>query len=165
MGMGLWIGQTFLIGILDFETEGAGRRWREGWPSKINSNWGKHCCCCWFGQKWWLSNASKRIAESFNIPKTVVLRIPKEDLCRSCVHVLFPTLWQLSEGKIDSRLARYYRDGRCRQLFLSKLLQEMSPRVIPMTPKRSDRVLIGLVRHPLGRRNWNSKGPASRPCW
>ena len=22
-----------------------------------------------------------------------------------------------------------------------------------------------LVRHPLGRRNWNSKGPASRPCW
>ena len=23
----------------------------------------------------------------------------------------------------------------------------------------------GLVRHPLGRRNWNSKGPAARPCW
>jgi len=24
----------------------------ESWPSKIDSNRGKHCCCCWFGQKW-----------------------------------------------------------------------------------------------------------------
>ena len=30
---------------------------------------------------------------------------------------------------------------------------------------QSDRVLKGLVRHPLCRRNWNSKGPASRPYW
>jgi len=41
----------------------------------------------------------------------------------------------------------------------------MRPSVLPMTPKQSDRVLNGLVRHPLGRWNWNSKGPASRPCW
>jgi hypothetical protein len=32
--------------------KGAGRRWRERWLTKIDSNWGKHCCCCWFSQKW-----------------------------------------------------------------------------------------------------------------
>jgi len=52
MGMRLWTNQTFLGGILDFERKGAGRRWQERWPSKIDKNWGKHCCCCWFGQKW-----------------------------------------------------------------------------------------------------------------
>jgi len=35
----------------------------------------------------------------------------------------------------------------------------MRPRVLPMISKQSDRVLNGLVRNPLGRRNWNSKGP------
>ena len=36
--------------------------------------------------------ASRMIAESLNIPKTVVLRILKEDFGReSCVHVLFHT--------------------------------------------------------------------------
>jgi hypothetical protein len=59
--------------------KGAGRRWQERWLSKINSNWSKHRYCCWFGQKWPL-NASGMIAESLNIPKTVVLRILKEDL-------------------------------------------------------------------------------------
>jgi hypothetical protein len=41
----------------------------------------------------------------------------------------------------------------------------MRPGVLPMTPQQSDRILNMLVRHPLGRRNWNSKCPASRPCW
>jgi hypothetical protein len=36
---------------------------------------------------------------------------------------------------------------------LTKLLREMSPGVVPMSPKQSDRVLNGLVRHPLGKRN------------
>jgi hypothetical protein len=36
---------------------------------------------------------------------------------------------------------------------LTKLLKEMRPGVLPMTPKQSDRVLNGLVRHPLSRRN------------
>jgi hypothetical protein len=31
----------------------------------------------------------------------------------------------------------------------------MRPGVLPMTPEQSDRVLNGLVGHPLGRRNWN----------
>ena len=34
-----------------------------------------------------------------------------------------------------------------------KLLPEKRPGVFPMTPKQSDRVLNGLVSHPLGRRN------------
>jgi len=37
--------------------------------------------------------------------------------------------------------------------FLTKLLRDMTPGVLPMTPKQSDRVLNGLVRHPLSRRN------------
>jgi len=40
----------------------------------------------------------------------------------------------------------------------------MRPGVMPMTHKQSDRDLNWLVRHPLDRRNWNSKGPASRSC-
>jgi hypothetical protein len=53
-----------------------------------------------------------------------------------------------------------------KKIFLTKLLQEIRSRVLPMTPKQSDIVLNGLVRHPFGRKKtWNSKGPASRPCW
>jgi hypothetical protein len=37
--------------------------------------------------------------------------------------------------------------------FLTKLLREMRPGVLPMTPKQRGRVLDGLVRHPIGRRN------------
>jgi hypothetical protein len=41
---------------------------RERWPSKIDSNWGKHCCCCWFSKND-RRIASRMIAESLNIPK------------------------------------------------------------------------------------------------
>jgi hypothetical protein len=34
------------------------------------------------------------------------------------------------------------------KIFLTKLLREMRPGVLPMTPKQSDRVLNGLVGHP-----------------
>jgi hypothetical protein len=50
------------------------------------------------------------------------------------------------------------------RIFLTKLLRMMIPGVLPITSKQSDRVLNGLVRHSLGRRNWNFKGPASRSC-
>ena len=33
------------------------------------------------------------------------------------------------------------------------LLRDMRPGVLPMTPKQIGRVLNGLLRHPLGRRN------------
>jgi len=45
-----------------------GRRWREKWPSKIGSNWGKHCCCYWFGQKW-LSNRIKNDSNLWTSPR------------------------------------------------------------------------------------------------
>ena len=52
MGMRLWTDKRFWVVFSISRWKGAGRRWRERWLSKINSNWGKHCCCCWFGQKW-----------------------------------------------------------------------------------------------------------------
>jgi len=36
---------------------------------------------------------------------------------------------------------------------LTKLLREIRPGVLPMPPRQSDRVLNGLVRHSVGRRN------------
>ena len=146
--------------------KGASRKWRERWPSKIDSKWGKHCCCCWFGQKW-PRIASRMIAESLNVPKTVVLRILKEDLgkrmlcARFVPHCLTP---ERKEDRVPSckTLSRWPMQTK---IVLTKLLREMRPGVLPVTPKQSDRVLNVLVRHPLGRRNWNSKGPASRICW
>jgi len=99
--------------------------------------------------------ASRMIAESLNIPKT-----------ESCVHVLFHTAWHLSKGKIKSHLAMTLSQWPMQtKIFLTKLFRETRPDVLPMTLKQCDRVLNGLVRHPLGWRNWNYKGHASRPCW
>jgi hypothetical protein len=63
--------------------------------------------------------ASRMIAGSLNIPKTVVLRILKEDLgknklCTRCVpHCLTP---EQREDRVTS-CQRHYRDVRCRQFF------------------------------------------------
>jgi len=164
MGMRLWTDQTLLGGILDFETEGAGR-WRERWPSKIDSNWGKHCCCCWVGQKWPLNrikNDSRILKHPQDCgPLDSERGFGKEKVVCTFCSALLDT-W--AKGRSSHILPRHYRNGRSRQFFLTKL-REMRPGVLPMTPKHSDRVLNRLVRHPFGRRNWNSKGPASRPCW
>ena len=137
--------------------KGAGMRWRERWPSKINSNWGKHCCCCWFVQKW----PSNRIKNDSEIFEHRILREERE----SCLHVLFYTPWHLRKRKIEShRTKTLSRWPMQTKFFWTKLLRVMRPGVLPMTPKRSDRLLSGLVRLPFGRRNWNSKGPASRTC-
>jgi hypothetical protein len=51
--------------------------------------------------------ASRMIAESLNILKTVILRSLKENLGkRSCVHVLFHNPRHLCKGKIESHLAK-----------------------------------------------------------
>jgi hypothetical protein len=52
--------------------------------------------------------ASRMIAESLNIPKTVVLRILKEDLGKRKVVCTFCSTppWHLSKGKIESHLAK-----------------------------------------------------------
>ena len=112
--------------------------------------------------------SSWMIAESLNIPKTVVLLIMKEDLgetelCACFVpHSLTPKQREDRDTSCQDIIAMANAD---KNFFLTKLLQEMRPGVLPMAPKQSDRVLNGLMRHPLGQRNWNSKGPASRPSW
>ena len=99
--------------------------------------------------------ATRMIAESLNIPKTVVLRILEEDLRKR----------ELCARYVPHSLTAAQREDRvtsCQDIiamadadknFLTKLLREMRPGVLPMTPKQSDRVLNGLVRHLLGRRN------------
>jgi len=82
------------------------------------------------------------IAESLNIPKTVVLRILKEDMGKRklCAHFVPHSLTpEQKEDQVTS----------C-QNFLTKLLWERRPGVLHMTLKQSDRVLNEMVRHPLG---------------
>jgi hypothetical protein len=95
------------------------------------------------------------IAEFLNIPKTVVLWILKEDLVKRKLCALFVPHLLTPEQRED-------RVTSCQDIiamadtdnnFLTKLLQEMRPVVLPVTPKQSDRVLNGLVRHPLSPRN------------
>jgi hypothetical protein len=111
---------------------------------------------------------SRMIAESLNIPKTLVLRILKEDLgkrkdCALFVpHSLTPEQREDQVTSCQDIIATVDAD---RFFFLTKLLQEMRPGVLSMTLKQSDRVQNGLVRYPLGRRNWSSKDPASRSRW
>jgi hypothetical protein len=98
--------------------------------------------------------ASRMIAESLNTPKTVVLRIVKEYLGKrkSCALYVPQSLTpQQREGRVTSCqdiIAMADADN-----FFFKLLREGGPGVLPVTPKQSDRVLNGLVRHPLDRRN------------
>jgi len=52
--------------------------------------------------------ASRMIANCLNIPRTVVLRVPKQDLEKEKVVCTFSfnTPWQLSKGKIEAHLAK-----------------------------------------------------------
>jgi hypothetical protein len=99
--------------------------------------------------------ASRMIAECLNIPNTVVLRILKEDLGnrKLCAHFVRHSLTpEQREDRVTSCqdiIAMTDAD----KFFLTKLLRKMRPGVLPVTLKHSDRVMDGLVRHPLGRRN------------
>jgi len=94
------------------------------------------------------------MAKSWNIPKTVVLRILKEDLgkrklcARFVPHSL--TLEQREDRVTSCQNIIATTDAD--KSFLTKLLRKMRPGVLPMPLKQSDRVLSGLVRHTLGRR-------------
>jgi hypothetical protein len=67
--------------------------------------------------------ASIMIAESLNIPYTVVLRILKEDLGKkSCVQVLFQFHWHLSKGKIESHLAKKLSRWTMQTIFFNKII-------------------------------------------
>ena len=100
--------------------------------------------------------ASRMIAESLNIPKTVVLWILKKDLGKRNLCVRFVP-HSLTPEQREDRVTSCQDIIAMSQFFLTRLLWEIRPGVLPMTPKRSDRFLNGLVRHPLGWRNWNSK--------
>jgi hypothetical protein len=95
------------------------------------------------------------IAEYLNIPKTVVLQILKEDLGKRKLCARFVPRSLTPEQRED-------RVTSCQSIIamadadkniLKKLLQKMRPGVLPMTPNQSDRVLNGLVRNTLDRRN------------
>jgi histone-lysine N-methyltransferase SETMAR len=64
--------------------------------------------------------ASRMIAESLNIPKTVAFRILKERLRKRKVCARFvPHSLTPEQREISSHiLPRHYRDGRCRQKFV-----------------------------------------------
>jgi histone-lysine N-methyltransferase SETMAR len=89
--------------------------------------------------------ASRMIAESLNIPKTVVLRILKEDLgkrklcARFVPHCL--TLEQREERVTYCQDIIVMADAE--KNVLTKLLRGMRPGVLPMAPKQSDRVVNG----------------------
>ena len=65
--------------------KGAGRRWWERWPSKIDWNWGKQCCRCLFGQKWPL-NRIKNDSRIFEQPQAC----SSSFVCRFVPHFLTP---------------------------------------------------------------------------
>jgi hypothetical protein len=123
MGMRLWTNQTFLRVFSVSRQKGTGRRWRERWPSKINLNWGKHCCCCWFGQKW-LSNRIKYDSIIFENPQDCCSSNSEwgfgkgKFVCTFCSTLL--DTW--AKGRSSHILQRHYRDGRCRQNILTTLL-------------------------------------------
>jgi hypothetical protein len=99
--------------------------------------------------------ASRMIAESLNILKTVVLRILKEDLGKRKLCVRFVPHCLALEQREDrvTSCQDIITMGDADKKNLTKLLREMSPGVLPMTPKQGDRILNGLVRHCLGLRN------------
>jgi hypothetical protein len=94
---------------------------------------------------------SRMIAESLNIPKTLVLQIMKEDLGKRtlCPHFVPHSTPEQREDRVTS-CQEIITMANADKNFLTKLLREMRTGVLSMTLKQSDRVLNGLVRHPLG---------------
>ena len=102
--------------MLDFKTEGSCRRWRERWPSKIDSNWGKHCCCCWFGQEW-PSNRIKNDNRIFEQPEDCSFSDSEMGFGKEkVVYTFCSTLLDAwAKGRSRHILPRHYRDGWCRK--------------------------------------------------
>jgi hypothetical protein len=154
---------VFLLVFSILRQKGAGRRRWKRWPAKIDSNLVNIAAVADLVKKDGRIT-SRMITRSLNIPKTIVLRILKADLGKiSCVQFCSTVLDTWAKGRSrqtcqDSTVVAYA------DIFFTKLLREMRPGVLPMNPKQSEKVLNRLVRHPFGRRNGNSKGPAWRKC-
>jgi len=81
------------------------------------------------------------IAKSLTIPKTVVLWILKEDLGKRKLYARFVPHFLTSEQREDRvTSSQDMAMADANKNFLTKLLLEMRPGVLPMTPKQSDRV-------------------------
>jgi hypothetical protein len=99
--------------------------------------------------------ALRMIAESLNIPKTTVCHILKGDLgkrklcARFVPHCLTPEQREDRVISCQDIIAMADADKN----YLTKLLLEKRPGVLPTTPKQSNRFLNGLARHSLGQRN------------
>jgi hypothetical protein len=95
------------------------------------------------------------IAESLNIPMAVFLWILKEDLGKRKLCVSFVPHSLTPEQREDSvtfakTLSRWLMQTT---IFLKKLLLNMRPGVLPVTPTHNNRVLNGLLRNSLGQRS------------
>ena len=103
--------------------KGAGRRWWEGWASKIDSNWGKHCCCCWSVQKL-PSNRIKNDSRIFENPQDCSSSDSERGFGKEKVVCMFCStlLNTWAKGRSSHILPRYYRDGRCRRIFFNKII-------------------------------------------
>ena len=119
---GLWewgseLIKSFQVVFSISRQKGAGR-WGERWPSKIDLNCGKHCCCCWFGHKW-PSNPTKNDSRIFEHPQDCISSdsergFGKEKVVCTFCSTLLDT-W--AKGKLSHIMPRHYRDGQCRQKF------------------------------------------------
>ena len=95
------------------------------------------------------------IAESLNVPKTIVVWILKEDLgkrklcARFVPHSLTPEQREDQVTSCQDIIAMADADKN----FFNKIITEDETWCFAYDPETKRRVLNGLVRHPLGRRN------------
>jgi hypothetical protein len=103
--------------------KGAGRRWREWWPSKIDSNWSKHSCCCWFDQKW-PSNLIKNDNKIFEHPQDCSSSDSERGFGKEkVVCMLCSTLLDTcAKGRSSHILPRNYCNGRYRQILFNRII-------------------------------------------
>jgi hypothetical protein len=103
--------------------KGVGRKWRKRWPSKIDSNWDKHCCFADLVKKW-PSNRNKKDSRFFENPQDwsssdSERELGKEkDVCTFCSTIV--DNW--AKGRSSHILPRHYCDNRRRQNFFKKFI-------------------------------------------
>jgi len=110
--------------------------------------------------------ASRMVAESLNIHKTVGLWILKEDLGKRKMCICFVPHSLTPEERED-------RVTSCQdfiamanaEISFDKIITGDETWCFVYDPETKRQVLNGFVGSPFGQRDWNSKGPSSRPCW
>jgi hypothetical protein len=146
--------------------KGPGRRRRERWPSKIDSNWGKHCCCCWFVQKW-PSNRIKNYSRIFEHPQDCSYLDSERGLGKEKVVCTFCSTLRdtWAKGRLSHILPRHYRDDQCRQIFLNRFIMgdEIWCFGYDRETKRQNSEWVGETSPRPKKLKFQRS--ASRPCW